>query len=146
MSLSLISLFGIFSVPFTIVFLVLEIAADWMIFQKAGEPGWKSIIPVYNGYVSYRIVWRTEFFWINLVLSAAANSMMSWYNGGGSALIGVFAFVLSVLAAVFEILYAIKTARAFGKGTGFILGLIFLNPIFRIILGFGSAQYLGADR
>jgi hypothetical protein len=37
-------------------------------------------------------------------------------------------------------------AQAFGKGTGFGLGLAFLGPIFYCILGFGDDQYQGADR
>ena len=31
-----------------IVWYVLQVVAYWKIFTKAGQPGWKSIIPVYN--------------------------------------------------------------------------------------------------
>ena len=31
-----------------IILIVLEIIATWRIFEKAGEDGWKSIIPIYN--------------------------------------------------------------------------------------------------
>ena len=34
-------------------------------------------------------------------------------------------------------------AKVFGKGTGFAIGLIFLTPIFALILGFGSDTYKG---
>jgi hypothetical protein len=37
----------------------------------------------------------------------------------------------------------IDFAKAFGQGTLFGLGLIFLSPIFICILGFGDAQYVG---
>ena len=36
-----------------------------------------------------------------------------------------------------------KLSKAFGHGVGFTLGLMFLNPIFMMILGFGSDQYQG---
>lgn len=36
-----------------------------------------------------------------------------------------------------------KLAKAFGKGTGFGFGLLFLNTIFILILGFGDAEYIG---
>ena len=39
---------------------------------------------------------------------------------------------------------ALDLARAFGRGTGFAIGLIFLSPIFSLILGFGSDTYKGA--
>ena len=34
---------------------------------------------------------------------------------------------------------------AYGKGTGFILGLLFLSPIFLIILAFDDSYYMGPD-
>lgn len=42
------------------------------------------------------------------------------------------------------IIVYIDLAKAFGKGVGFALGLLFLGFIFVPILGFGSAQYRGA--
>ena len=36
-----------------------------------------------------------------------------------------------------------KLAQSFGHGVGFTLGLIFLNFIFMLILGFGSDEYYG---
>lgn len=33
---------------------LLQIIANWRIFTKAGEAGWKSIIPIYGDYISYK--------------------------------------------------------------------------------------------
>lgn len=48
------------------MFLVLnylfEVVAGWRIFEKAGERGWKSLIPVYNNYIRYRLAWRPLWF------------------------------------------------------------------------------------
>ncbi len=44
------------------------------------------------------------------------------------------------------LLQFIPCAKAFGQGTGFGIGLIFLNPIFIAILGFGSAEYIGPQQ
>lgn len=41
------------------------------------------------------------------------------------------------------IMLYMDVAKSFGKGTGFALGLIFLAPIFWLILGFGDARYVG---
>jgi hypothetical protein len=38
-----------------------------------------------------------------------------------------------------------STANAFGKGTGFAVGLFFIAPIFYCILGFGKDKYIGAN-
>jgi hypothetical protein len=37
----------------------------------------------------------------------------------------------------------VDLAKSFAKGTGFAIGLIFLFPIFMMILGFGDARYAG---
>jgi Family of unknown function (DUF5684) len=98
--------------------LVLMLAGLWKIFVKAGEPGWAAIIPIYNLVVMLKIVGRPTW-WLVLFLIPFVNLIMM--------------FVI-----------AFDTAKVFGKGAGFALGMIFLSPIFYPILGFGSAKYQGA--
>src|SRR5439155_1681278 len=50
---------GIAIVIYVAVF-VLYVAAFWRIFTKAGEAGWKAIIPIYNWYIVLKIVGRHE--------------------------------------------------------------------------------------
>ena len=96
----------------------------WKIFTKAGEAGWKSLIPVYNMVVLYKIIGLSP--WLLLI-----------YLTGIIPILGYIAIlVLSVISMV-------KLGQAFGKGAGFIVGLVFLTPIFQMILGFGSAEYVG---
>jgi chromate transport protein ChrA len=51
--------------------IVLVIAGFWKVFVKAGQPGWASIIPIYNLYVLTQIVgkpaWWVILFFIPLV-------------------------------------------------------------------------------
>ena len=54
--------------------------------------------------------------------------------------------LLRIVLVVINIMYCIKLSRAFGHGIGFAIGLILLQPIFLLILGFGSDPYYGADR
>ena len=131
-------------VVLAIVWWILQIIANWKIFQKAGEAGWKSIIPIYSGYVSYRIAWSTGIFWLQLIVGFAANFVdnITTAENAGMAMLLLLA-ALRVVLAVICILYCMKLAKAFGKGGGFAIGLIFLQPIFMLILGFGSAQYVG---
>jgi len=98
--------------------LVIMIAACWKIFTKAGKPGWAAIVPIYNLVVLLEIVGRPVW-WVVLLLIPFVNLIVGF----------ILAFDLS---------------KAFGKGAGFALGMIFLGIIFAPILGFGSAQYQGA--
>ena len=54
--------------------------------------------------------------------------------------------LIKIILVVISIMYSIKLARAFGRGTGFAIGLIFLPPIFMLILGFGDDRYYGANK
>lgn len=96
---------------------VLLIVAMWMIFKKAGKPGWASIVPFYNIYTMYEITWGSG--WRFLML------LIPFYN------------------IVLAIQTQIKLAKAFGKSGGFAVGLIFLPYVFNPILGFDGSTYLG---
>jgi hypothetical protein len=57
--------------------------------------------------------------------------------------------VSGIAALVFLVIYIIglhKLSKAFGHGVGFTLGLIFFEPIFMLILGFGSSRYIGKEQ
>ena len=101
-----------------IAFIVLMIAAMWKIFSKAGQPGWASIIPIFNTYVMCKIAGRPGW-WLILLFIPFVN-LIIW------------------------IILCIDIAKAFGKGAGFGVGLLLLPFIFFPVLGFGSAQYQGA--
>jgi hypothetical protein len=96
---------------------VLEIASVWKIFTKAGQPGWASIIPIYNIIVWLRIAGRPTW-WIVL-------------------------FIIPFVNIIAEIIVLLDIAKAFGKSGRFVVGMIFLSFIFFPILGFGDAQYRG---
>ena len=113
--------FATYSIVILVV-AVLTIIANWRIFTKAGEAGWKSIIPIYNLVVLFRI----------------AGLSPLWVLGYLAAIIPV---VGAFVALGVTIYLNINLAKAFGKGTGFTVGLILLNTIFTLILGFGSAEY-----
>jgi Family of unknown function (DUF5684) len=93
------------------------IVSTWKIYQKAGQPGWASIIPFYNYIVGLRIVGR-PWWWLLLLLVPVVN-------------------------VVIFIVLALDLAKSFGKGTGFGIGLILLWFIFLPILAFGSDHYVG---
>ena len=96
---------------------LLVIVAMWKVFTKAGQPGWASIIPIYNIYIWCKIVGRPGW-WVILMLIPFVN------------------FIILIILSI-------DMAKSFGKGVGFGLGLAFLGIIFLPILGFGSAQYQG---
>ncbi len=48
-----------------------------------------------------------------------------------------------IVCLILNFRQSLRLSRAFGKGTGFGVGLFLLGPVFRLILGFGGARYAG---
>lgn len=102
---------------FAFALCIFLIASVWIVYTKAGQPGWAALIPIYNVYILLKIAGRPGW-WLLLYLIPIAN-------------------------LVIAIIVAIDIAKAFGKGTGFGLGLAFLSAIFYPILAFGDSTYGG---
>ena len=100
-----------------IAILVIFIIGTWKAFTKAGRPGWAILIPIYNKIVMLQIA-RRPIWWIIL-------------------------FFIPIVNLVASIIVAIDIAKAFGKGTGFGIGIAFLPFIFFPILGYGDSKYTG---
>lgn len=109
-------LFVFFSL-FILVFVVLLIAAFWKVFEKAGQPGWAAIIPVYNSYIMLKIGGKPGWWLLLLIIPGVNLIFFIWlYN---------------------------MISKSFGKDEGFTVGLTLLGIVFWPILGFGDAQYIG---
>ena len=102
---------------FGIMVTVIEIVGAWFMFEKAGEPGWAAIIPIYNYLIAIKIAGKP---W--------------WY---------ILLMLIPVVNLVFYIITLDGLAKSFGKGTGFTVGLFFFRFIFIPVLGFGNAVYSG---
>lgn len=91
---------------------VLMIISLWKIFKKAGKPGWASIVPIYNIYIMCEIA-EKEWWYILLLCVPFVNiyAMIVLYNG---------------------------MAKRFGKGGGFVVGMILLPVVFFPMLAFGK--------
>lgn len=95
--------------------IIFFIACMWIVFTKAGRPGWACLIPIYNTYVMLKIAGKP-----------------GWW------LVLMFVPLVNIIVAILMI---VGLATNFGKGVGFAVGLILLPFIFYPILAFGSAVY-----
>lgn len=105
-----------------IVFIILwlgiiafAIISQWKVFEKAGQPGWACIIPIYNVLIMLKI----------------ANKPWWW----------IFMFLIPIANIVFAIMMIHRISLSFGKGAGFTVGLLFLSIIFWAILAFDDSVY-----
>ncbi|MBW7856737.1 MAG: signal peptidase I [Leptonema sp. (in: Bacteria)] len=110
---------GIFTMIIYLAITVAMIAGLWKTFEKAGEPGWAAIIPIYNIIVMLKIVDR-PMWWILLFLCVGPV---------GSILVGM------------------DLGENFGKSKAW--GAIMLGILGVIgfpMIGFGSDQYTRISR
>ena len=103
---------GLFFWILSMALSILMIVSLWKIFKKAGKPGWASIVPIYNIYIMCEIA-EKEWWYILLLCVPFVNiyAMIVLYNG---------------------------MAKKFGKGGGFVVGMILLPVVFFPMLAFGK--------
>ena len=124
------------------VFYVLLVIAEWKIFTKAGEAGWKSLIPIYSTYITYKISGISFLKWFVLPI-VGGGFIISLITSLVPALQQIGNIAILIISIAVSIKACSALADAFGKGTGFKIGLFFLPNIFTLILGFGTAEYIG---
>ena len=96
---------------------IFVIIAHWRVYEKAGQPGWACIIPIYNIYIMTKIAGK-PWWWLLLMLIPGLN-------------------------IIFIVWLTNMISKSFGKDEGFTIGLLLLGIIFWPILGYGDAVYLG---
>ena len=111
--------FGFFFSIVVLTTVIILIVARWKIFTKANQPGWASLIPIYNALIFLKIIGK-PWWWILL-------------------------FCIPVVNIVFIVLSLDLLSKSFGKPVWFTVGLFFLPIIFELILAFGDAKYLGPE-
>ncbi len=85
----------------------------WRLYTLAGQPGWAAIVPIYNYVVLLKII-QKPWWWVLLMLIP----------------------YIGIIWAIWSLNLFVK---AFGKGTGYTIGIIFLPYIFLPILAFSSS-------
>ncbi|MBV9577109.1 MAG: signal peptidase I [Chloroflexi bacterium] len=100
-----------------VVLYIVFVIGTWKVFTKADRPGWWSIIPIWNAIVLLQITGRS-----------------GWW---------VLGYLVPLLNLFVHIRWAIEMAHSFGRSTWFAVGLVFLEPLFLVILGFSDSRYAG---
>jgi hypothetical protein len=101
-----------------ILILVIALVANWKIFEKAGEAGWKVLVPFYNTFTLFRISGRNGWWFLAMLVP----------------LVNIFIYIR----------LALDLAKHFGKSTMFaIFGLLIFSFIGYLMLGYGDAKYVG---
>ena len=126
---------------FAVVLLVLIVISEWKILEKAGEKGWKALIPFYDLFLSHHIVGMKHIWfilemiiWVIETFIAAVLPFPKWFEIA-------FLIFTTVFTLLSEVIHINKMCNCFGKGIAFKIGMFFVPYVFPMILAFGPAEY-----
>ena len=93
----------------SLIWYIIMVVANWRIFTKAGEAGWKSIIPVLNTYVLFKIAWNIKMFWIMMgtLIAGSICTSIAGEQGGVLAIIGAVFSLASCVVGIIVVRYGV---------------------------------------
>ena len=138
--LSVISNYILFASIFSLIIMILHIIGVWNVFKKAGEPGWKSIIPFYNTYILYKISWNPMWFWLVLLGGLIGAGLLSFATVTVCVILGALIELFTIIVR-FVMYY--RLCLAFGWGVGRYILTILFAPIMFMVMGLGKSVYAG---
>lgn len=114
---------------------LLPVAGKWKVYGKLGLPGWYSIVPVYADFKLCERVHRGDgarTFLMAYLIVLICSWVFYWVDT-----VGVL-FALAQL--VMNIIVLNDMSHAFGKETGYTIGLVIFGFVFWTMLGFGASE------
>lgn len=141
---------------FTIVFALatIMIVGLWKIFTKAGQKGWKSLIPIYNSYIVITKIARKSamYFWgpvlgsfvliCTIAIITGSTGRYGRISNTTGVILGLFTAAFYIGLIVFTVIISLAIAKNFGQSTGFAVGLVLLPFVFYLILAFGDSKFI----
>ena len=114
--------------------------AEWQILKKAGEKGWKSLIPFYNLYISHHIVGMSHVWFIIEVIIWVIEIVFEIVKLPHPVVFW-FGVAVAIFTIISELIHVIKMCNCFGKGTAFKVGMALIPEVFLMIIAFGKSKY-----
>ena len=131
---------GMVLIPLAIVGLILRILriiALWKAFERAGEPGWKALIPVYCSYIKYKLAWMKNWFWYCLLIALVIWVIAVCIPDQQELITNIGWLITSVI----YIVMLFKFARKYGWGVFASVLFVIFYPICVLVLGFWNYPY-----
>jgi hypothetical protein len=119
------------------IWCIILIIALWKAFTKAGEAGWKAIIPIYHTYIEYKIAGMKNWFWYGLLIAFIIWIIAAFIPDQQQLLTNIACAIVWII----YIVVTFKFARKFGWGVFTSILFVLFYPICILILGFGNSKY-----
>ncbi len=111
-----------------IAYCVFAIIGNWKLYVKAGQPGWKSIIPFYSTYTLVEMV-GLKWYWFLLAIAPTIISLLR---------ISSLSFVGNIATIFANVMICYNMAKKVHKDTGWIVLAVIFNFIVVPLLGYSK--------
>lgn len=137
-----IMMFIVVIIIISLVIEILKLIGTWKMLTKAGESGWKSLIPFYNQWTLCKVAGISPYWVLEIIVVSMINSVL---NGilGSNVISGILSLIVYANTIYFWVILSISLAKNFGKDTGFGVATVFFSFITYPMMGMGSATYAG---
>ncbi len=129
----------------SILIIVFKIVTAYLVLEKTGEKGWKTLIPIYRDYIEYKQYWVSSMFWLDFF--AVVIAVFLFMIGAFSRLFIVFAVlgvIVLICKLIIKVMLQIKKSACFNENALFGFALLFMNTIFVGILALDKKySYIG---
>jgi len=126
-----------------VILYVLNAIGDWKLFEKSYVPTWHAFIPFLRKYDEFDLCWDKSLGLYYVAYYIVGGLLRLYCYDKDLMLMAIIATLLLTCTVVLQIQKAVRLAMSFGKDRMFAMGLILLEPIFLMIIGFDNSQYLG---
>lgn len=161
--MEIIVLLGFLLIYFVLLILalamaILQVISQWKLFEKAGEHGWASLIPMYNYFVmvkiatgNYTLGWVYLGIYVVYMVLSIASGFIKGFSADSETVSFEYIMIMLVLMALMIPVCIIAGyvsymfGKSYGKSTAWNVCMIFFSPILMIIMGFDkNTTYIGA--
>lgn len=116
-----------------LILVIVQIVSQWALFTKAGEAGWKSIIPGYSVFVQIQLAFGNTKNW--LIIAPICTFLIGWMNSGeSSGILSLVGLLLSLVSVYIQFGFIKRFA-----GTGMAVASIFIPFIIYPIVALGNS-------
>lgn len=137
-----ILMFMVVIIIISLVIAILKLIGTWKMLTKAGESGWKSLIPFYNQWTLCKVAGISPYWVLEIIVVSMINTVL---NGilGSNVISVILSLIVYANTIYFLVILSISLAKSFGKDTGFGVATVFFSFITYPMMGMGSATYAG---
>lgn len=137
-----ILMFMVVIIIISLVIAILKLIGTWKMLTKAGESGWKSLIPFYNQWTLCKVAGISPYWVLEIIVVSMINTVL---NGilGSNVISVILSLIVYANTIYFLVILSISLAKSFGKDIGFGVATVFFSFITYPMMGMGSATYVG---